>query len=68
MPLTIMLLRELRAMCDAAWQWARERNNLRVNEIHREEEARLILNEEFQMVDESGQEISMQGGLEIEES
>ena len=37
-------------------------------EIHREEEARLILNEEFQMVDESGQEVTMQGGLEIEES
>lgn len=55
-------------MCDAAWQWARERNLIRVNEIHREEEARLILNEEFQMVDESGQEVTMQGGLEIEES
>ena len=55
-------------MCDAAWQWAWERNLLRINEIHREEEARLILNEEFQMVDEAGQEISMEGSLEMEES
>lgn len=55
-------------MCEAAWQWARERNLLRINEIHREEEARLILNEEFQMVDETGQEISMEGSLELQES
>ena len=54
-------------MCDAAWQWCRERNLIRINEIHREEEARLILNDEFQMIDESGQEVNMSGSMEVEE-
>ena len=66
-PVTILLLRDLRAMCDAAWQWCRERNLIRINEIHREEEARLILNDEFQMIDESGQEVNMSGSMEVEE-
>ncbi|OLQ08610.1 hypothetical protein AK812_SmicGene7863 [Symbiodinium microadriaticum] len=39
---------------------------LRVNAIHQDEEALLILNETFQLIDESGEEINMNGTFELE--
>ena len=58
----------VRKMVDSAWQWAAKHNKLRINEVHGEEEACLILSESFQLLDEIGQEINMQGALEMEET
>ncbi|CAE7599833.1 unnamed protein product, partial [Symbiodinium sp. KB8] len=55
-----------RQMIAAAWQWASAHGNLRVNEVHKEEEARLVLSDSFELLDESGQEITMSGTLEME--
>ena len=53
-------------MITAAWQYAAAHNLLRVNKIHKEEEARLVLNETFQMIDETGSQITMEGSFEVE--
>ena len=37
-------------------------------EIHGEEEAKLILSEEYDLLDEEGQEIGMSGSIEMEVS
>ena len=37
-----------------------------MNAIHQDEEALLILNETFQLIDESGEEINMNGTFELE--
>lgn len=37
-----------------------------MNAIHQDEEALLILNETFQLIDESGEEISMKGEFQLE--
>ena len=55
-------------MSEAAWKWAAKTSNLRKNEIHGEEEARLCLSDEFQLLDEEGQEICMQGALELDDA
>ena len=55
-----------RQMIAAAWQWASAHGNLRVNEVHKEEEARLVLSDNFELLDESGQEIAMTGNIEME--
>ena len=55
-------------MIEAAWKWAAKTSNLRKNEIHGEEEARLCLSDEFQLLDEEGQEICMQGALELDDA
>ena len=54
-------------MVSAAWDWARARNLIRVNPIHKEEEAKLIISENFELVSETGQETSMAGSLEMED-
>eukprot|EP00439_Symbiodinium_sp_Y106_P052295 s454_g7.t1 len=54
-------------MVEKAWVWAHEHKVLRKNEVHGEEEARLILSEDFDLLDEEGQEISMNGALEMED-
>ncbi|CAE7264460.1 unnamed protein product, partial [Symbiodinium pilosum] len=54
-------------MITAAWQYAAAHNLLRVNKIHKEEEARLVLNETFQMIDETGSQITMEGSFEVED-
>ena len=56
----------IRKMTDCAFQWAHQNNKLRVNAIHQDEEALLILNETFNLVDESGEEIDMSGEFELE--
>ncbi|CAE6962672.1 unnamed protein product, partial [Symbiodinium sp. CCMP2456] len=55
-----------RHMIAAAWQWASANGNLRVNEVHKEEEARLVLSDNFELLDECGQEIAMTGNIEME--
>ncbi|CAE7265711.1 unnamed protein product [Symbiodinium pilosum] len=56
-----------KAMVAAAWEWARNHGRLRVNKIHQEEEAWLVLSESFQLADETGQEIDLRGTLEAED-
>ena len=56
----------MRKMTECAFQWAKTNNRLRVNAIHQDEEALLILNETFQLIDESGEEINMNGTFELE--
>lgn len=51
---------------EKAWVWAHEHKVLRKNEVHGEEEAKLILTEDFDLLDEEGQEISMSGTVEME--
>ncbi|CAE7193221.1 unnamed protein product, partial [Symbiodinium necroappetens] len=53
-------------MVEKAWVWANEHKVLRKNEVHGEEEAKLILSEDFDLLDEEGQEISMNGSVEME--
>ena len=55
-------------MITSAWEWARANNCLRVNPVHKEEEARLILNDAFSLVDETGSEIIMSGSMDVEDS
>ena len=57
-----------RAMVEAAWKWAAKTGNLRKNEIHGEEEARLLLSDTFTLLDEEGQEINMSGNFEVDAS
>ena len=52
----------LRTMCDNAWQWAQAHKLWRKNPIHKEEECRLVIDDEFkwnlhqsQGTDHSGQ-------------
>ena len=55
-------------MISAAWSWASSTNNLRINSVHKEEEARLILSDTFDLVDEEGIEVSMNGSIEMDDS
>ena len=52
---------------DNAFNWAAKHNKLRVSEIHGEEEGCLCLSDTFQLLDETGQEIAMNGELEVDE-
>ncbi|CAE7709198.1 unnamed protein product, partial [Symbiodinium necroappetens] len=54
-------------MIEKAWAWAHQNKCLRKNEIHGEEEAKLILSEDFDLLHEEGQEISMGGTVEMED-
>ena len=37
----------LRQMCDNAWAWAKEHSLWRVNPVHKEEECKLVVDDEF---------------------
>ena len=54
-------------MCDHGFAWAKSRGLLRHSEIHGEEEGRFVLNDDFQLCDESGQEINISGSFEAED-
>ena len=54
-------------MIEAAWSWAGANGQLRINPIHKEEEARLILSETFELQDETGCLINMEGNFEAED-
>ena len=56
----------LRQMADNSFSWAKERNLVRTNPVHRVEEAKLVLEETFAMENERGEtrELSTRGELE----
>ena len=56
----------LRSMIDHAWDWAREHCKLRVNPIHGEEEARLVLEDFFAHKNEHGSELHQSGSFALE--
>ena len=54
-------------MISNAWKWADEKpGRKRVSEIHGEEEICIVLKDSFAFMEEEGEEIGMEGGLEIE--
>ena len=55
-------------MIDSAWAWASANGHIRTNSIHGEQEARLVIKDTFELQDETGAEIEMEGGMEIEDS
>ena len=55
-------------MADAAFVWAAARSLTRVNCMHGEEEAKLVLGESFMFKDESGTSSTQQCRMEVEES
>ena len=55
-------------MIATAWEWARTRGLIRTNPIHGEEEAKLVLTEVFEVNSETGNETSMTGTIEAEDS
>ena len=57
----------LRPMITAAFEWAKSHGLLRVNEVHKEEEARLVLSDTFELLDESGTQVNMEGSVEMED-
>lgn len=54
-------------MVDNAFKWAGSHGLIRVNPVHGEEEARLVLNETFQLCDETGQSMDLTGNMEMED-
>ena len=66
MQLACVLKLIVRPMVEKAWVWTHEHKVLRKNEIHGEEEAKLVLSEDFELLDEEGQEVSMTGTVEME--
>ena len=54
-------------MADHSFQWAKTRNLLRVNDVHKCEEAKLIIEETFSLESEHGQKTSMVGSGDVEE-
>ncbi|CAE7446055.1 unnamed protein product, partial [Symbiodinium sp. KB8] len=54
-------------MVDNAFTWAKSKGLLRVNPVHGEEEARLVLNESFEIVDEVGTTTELSGSFEAED-
>ena len=54
-------------MVDNAFAWAKSKGLVRVNPVHGEEEARLVLSESFEIVDEQGACTELAGSFEAEE-
>ena len=55
-------------MADAAFSWVSARGLLRVNSMHGEEEAKLVLGEPFSMKEEQGMARTEQVRMDVEES
>ena len=58
----------LRPMIDNAFQWAQANGHLRTNSVHKQQEAHLVLNEEFELLDESENTMNLEGTMEIQAS
>ena len=54
-------------MVESAWSWGSAKNLLRRNPVHGEEEARLVLSESFELLDEQGTSTRMEGSFEMED-
>ena len=52
---------------DNAFEWAKSKNFIRKNPIHGEQEAKLVLSESFEIVDETGATTELSGSIEAEE-
>ena len=55
-------------MIDNAFGWAERNGRLRKNEVHGEEEAKLILDETFNYKDKTGQETNQEANMAVEDS
>lgn len=53
-------------MIDKTVLWAQKTGNIRTNEVHGEEEMRLILNETFLHKEVSQEETNREGSIEVE--
>ena len=60
------LLVTLRTMCDNAWKWAKERGKWRINPVHKEEEARIVIDDEFKYNTHQGHSSEQTGSFEME--
>ena len=58
----------LRQMIENSWAWAKARNLLRVNEVHKCEEAKLILEETFATEIEHGERMELDAITGLEEN
>lgn len=56
-----------RKMIERAWDWARQTGNLRVNEVHGEEEIRCVLNETFFARNIHKEESERRGTMEVQD-
>ncbi|CAE7395083.1 unnamed protein product [Symbiodinium necroappetens] len=54
-------------MVDNAFEWAKSKNFIRKNPIHGEQEAKLVLSESFEIVDETGATTELSGSIEAED-
>ena len=56
-----------RSMADNSFSWAAERGLTRVNEVHKMEEAKLVLEEFFENETEQGTSREMSGSATVED-
>ena len=57
-----------RKMIANAWKWAEQRaGRKRVNEVHGEEEVRVVLKDSFEFMEEEGDTTTQDAGLELED-
>ena len=57
----------LRSMITASFQWASSHGLVRTNPVHQEEEARLVLSETFDLLDQTASEMTLRGDFEAED-
>ena len=57
----------LRKMVEKAWQWGLKTKNIRVNDIHCEEECRLILSDTFEATQKNSEQIDRTGQMDIQD-
>ena len=58
----------LRQMAEKSFEWAKSRGLHRNNEVHGEEEARLVLEDSFALSTQDGWEGEMSGSIELGDS
>ena len=54
-------------MCDRAWEWAARTGNLRTNQVHGEEEIKIVLNETFLAKNIHREENERSGSIQVED-
>lgn len=58
---------KLRKMIDRAWAWAKQSNNIRSNEVHGEEEVRLVLSDTFEDTRKKLEAVDRSGSILVED-
>lgn len=61
-------LARLRKMADAGFRWAEKHGLTRTNPIHGEEEARLVVSDEFAVDEEHGESTEQSGAFDLPET